>query len=238
MEITGFDEQIGFVRKIAKAAKKASTFVNKKMAFMPQPKVVAIKRVMPSKGVTPAQSIAAKKMQSSVKPSQIRIAPTKGSIFNKMKSSVKPSQIRIAPTKGSIFNKMKSSVKPSQIRIAPTKTVAVKRSMINKLIAAKKIQAPVQKSPIVTAQQFKTFKSTTQASQPVKVFSTDQRVTPTQLKSMSDVQRSFAKVDLPYQSITPPTKFIKVKNSPINLPVNINMIEPAVDQGVNNYYGK
>jgi hypothetical protein len=216
MEITGFDEQIGFVRKIAKAAKKASTFVNKKMAFMPQPKVVAIKRVMPSKGVTPAQSIAAKKMQS----------------------SVKPSQIRIAPTKGSIFNKMKSSVKPSQIRIAPTKTVAVKRSMINKLIAAKKIQAPVQKSPIVTAQQFKTFKSTTQASQPVKVFSTDQRVTPTQLKSMSDVQRSFAKVDLPYQSITPPTKFIKVKNSPINLPVNINMIEPAVDQGVNNYYGK
>ena len=213
MEITGFDQQIGVVRKIAKAAKKASTFINKKTAFMPQPKVKTVKRVIPAKSVAPAKTVAVKR-----------------SMINKLVAA----------------KKMQSTTPVKSV--APAKTVAVKRSMINKLIAAKKVQAPTQKSPIVTAKKFNAFKSTAkgsqtsartlQPSQPVKVFSTDQKASPAQLKSMNDVQRSFAKVDLPYQPVTPPTKKVRIKNTPIDLPVNINMIEPAVDGGVNDYYGK
>jgi hypothetical protein len=117
--------------------------------------------------------------------------------------------------------------------IKPGKTVAVKRSVINKLIeakkvASKKVMAPVSKSPILTAKQFKNINSKLRAAK--------QR--PNQLLKMNDVKRSFAKVDLPFQKVTSATKFQKLKNTPLNLPVNINMIEPAVDSGIQNYYGK
>jgi hypothetical protein len=117
--------------------------------------------------------------------------------------------------------------------IKPGKTVAVKRSVINKLIeakkvASKKVMAPVSKSPILTAKQFSNINS--------KLRVAKQR--PNQLLKLNDVARSFAKVDLPFQKVTPATKFQKLKNTPLNLPVNINMIEPAVDSGIQNYYGK
>lgn len=117
--------------------------------------------------------------------------------------------------------------------IKPGKTVAVKRSVINKLIeakkvATKKVKAPVSKSPILTAKQFNNMNSKLKAAK--------QR--PNQLLKLNDVDRSFLKVDLPYQKITPSTKFVKLKNTPLNLPININMIEPAIDSGSQNYYGK
>jgi hypothetical protein len=117
--------------------------------------------------------------------------------------------------------------------IKPGKTVAVKRSVINKLIeakkvASKKVMAPVSKSPILTAKQFSNINS--------KLRVAKQR--PNQLLKLNDVARSFAKVDLPFQKVTPATKFQKLKNTPLNLPININMIEPAVDSGIQNYYGK
>ena len=107
--------------------------------------------------------------------------------------------------------------------------VPVKSTVVNKLMQAKKIQAPVKKSPILTATQFKTLQNKLQKS-PVTQSN--------QLLKMNDVARSFAKVDLPFQKVTPATKFQKLKNTPLNLPVNINMIEPAVDSGSQNYYGK
>ena len=223
MEITGFDQQIGVAKKIVKAVKKIAPA----KVFAPKKAITPARSVAPVKSVAPAKTIAVK--QSTL--NKLVAAQT----VKKMQSSVKPSQIRVAPARN----------------VAPAKTVAVKRSMINKLIAAKKVQTPTQKSPIVTAKQFNAFKSTAQASQPVtrtaqasqpvKVFSTDQtpvNTSPMQLLKMDDVKRSFARVDLPYQPVTPPTKKIRIKNTPIDLPVNTNMIEPAVDGGVNNYYGK
>ena len=246
MEITGFDEQIGVVRKGVKALKKANTFLNK---ITPKPKIVAIKKpIVPTRVVTTTKTVAPVK---------------KGGVFNKLK----PSQIRVAPTKvvtttrtvapakrGGVFNKLK----PSQIRVAPTravapaKTVAVRRAELIKMIQAKKtanVVKPTTPSKIVTAKQFSKLKSApvarptmvTKPSAPVKVFSTDgslRNVTPSALKQMNDVQRSFARVDLPFQAVTPPTKRMRVKNTPLNLPININMIEPPVDAGVQDYYGK
>jgi hypothetical protein len=139
---------------------------------------------------------------------------------------------RVMPGSKIKVKKPIATVQASRI-VKPSKTVAVKRSVINKLIeakkvASKKVMAPVSKSPILTAKQFKNINSKLRAAK--------QR--PNQLLKLNDVARSFAKVDLPFQKVTPPTKFQKLKNTPLNLPVNINMIEPAVDSGIQNYYGK
>jgi len=139
---------------------------------------------------------------------------------------------RVMPGSKIKIKKPIATVQASRV-VKPGKTVAVKRSVINKLIeakkvASKKVMAPVSKSPILTAKQFKNINSKLQAAK--------QR--PNQLLKLNDVARSFAKVDLPFQKVTPPTKFQKLKNTPLNLPVNINMIEPAVDSGIQNYYGK
>jgi hypothetical protein len=139
---------------------------------------------------------------------------------------------RVMPGSKIKVKKPIATVQASRV-VKPGKTVAVKRSVINKLIEAKKVQskkvmAPVSKSPILTAKQFNNINTKLKAAK--------QR--PNQLLKLNDVARSFAKVDLPFQKVTPSTKFQKLKNTPLNLPVNINMIEPAVDSGSQNYYGK
>jgi hypothetical protein len=58
------------------------------------------------------------------------------------------------------------------------------------------------------------------------------------VEKVSPVQRSYMPVDLPYQKVTPKSKMVRIVNTPFVYPVNINMIEPAVDSGVSNYYGK
>lgn len=250
MEITGFDEQIGVLRKGVKALKKANTFLNK---ITPAPKIVAIKKpIVPTRVVTTTRAVAPVKrggIFNKLKPSQIRVAPRRvvtttravapvkrGGIFTKLQ----PSQIRVAPRK--VVTRT----------VAPAKTVAVRRAELVKMIQAKRtanVVKPTTPSKIVTAKQFRKLKSApvakptmvTRPSAPVKVFSTDgslRNVTPSALKQMNDVQRSFARVDLPFQAVTPPTKRMRVKNTPLDLPININMIEPAVDAGVQDYYGK
>jgi hypothetical protein len=229
MEITGFDEQIGVVRKSVKAIKRAVAPV--KRAVAPVRVVAPVKRG----GVF-----------NKLKPSQIRVAPTR----------VVTTTRAVAPVKrGGVFNKLK----PSQIRVAPTRVVTTTRAVVPSRSVFVK---PTQPSRIVTAKQFRKLKSApvtrptmvtrpsapvtrpmmvTRPSAPIKVFSTDgnmRNVTPATFKQMSDVQRSFARVDLPYQAVTPPTRVMRIKNSPVNLPININMIEPAVDAGVQDYYGK
>lgn len=61
---------------------------------------------------------------------------------------------------------------------------------------------------------------------------------PTAVTAATPVQRSFMPVDLPYQKLQPTSKPMKLVNTPYTLTTNINLIEPAVDPGIQNYYGK
>ena len=61
---------------------------------------------------------------------------------------------------------------------------------------------------------------------------------PNTVQNVTAVQRSYMPVDLPFQRVTPKSRIVKLKNSPISYPVNIDMIEPAVDSGTMDYYGK
>jgi hypothetical protein len=177
------------------------------------------------------KKVVARNIQSQVVK---RVIPRSKIKVKKPIATVQASRVitRVMPGSKIKVKKPIATVQASQV-VKPSKTVAVKRSVINKLIeakkvASKKVMAPVSKSPILTAKQFKNINSKLQAAK--------QR--PNQLLKLNDVARSFAKVDLPFQKVTPATKFVKLKNTPLNLPVNINMIEPAVDSGIQNYYGK
>ena len=252
MEITGFDEQIGVVRKGVKAIKRADAFINKKTRLnvskpQPKPTRVIIRKagqptVIKTRPVATTRAIAPTRVVTTTR----AVAPVKrGGVFNKLKAS----QVRVAPTR---------VVTPTRV-VAPSRSVFVKPTQPSRIVTAKQFRklksAPVARPTMVTRPSAPALRPTmvtrpsapvrkpmvTRPSAPIKVFSTDgnmRNVTPSTFKQMSDVQRSFARVDLPYQAVTPPTRVMRIKNSPVNLPININMIEPAVDAGVQDYYGK
>ena len=59
-----------------------------------------------------------------------------------------------------------------------------------------------------------------------------------QVNRATPIQKSFMPVDLPYQNFAPQTKPIKITATNYSLPTNIDLVEPAVDAGIVNYYGK
>lgn len=63
-------------------------------------------------------------------------------------------------------------------------------------------------------------------------------ITPQNMAQLNPIQQSFSKADLPYQPIIKKRPRIKLKNSPLTYSTSINMIEPSVDGGMSNYYGK
>ena len=66
--------------------------------------------------------------------------------------------------------------------------------------------------------------------------------TPAIVQNLNPVQRSFLKTDLPYKIISknnfgqPTTKFLKY--TPLKFNIDIDQIQPSVDAGISDYYGK
>jgi hypothetical protein len=65
-----------------------------------------------------------------------------------------------------------------------------------------------------------------------------QPVTPQTMAVLNPVQRSFTKADLPYRPVVKSNPIVRIKNTPISYSTSIDMIEPSVDAGASNYYGK
>jgi hypothetical protein len=59
-----------------------------------------------------------------------------------------------------------------------------------------------------------------------------------QVNRATPIQKSFMPVDLPYQNFAPQTKPMKITATNYSLSTNIDLIEPPVDAGTSNYYGK
>jgi hypothetical protein len=74
--------------------------------------------------------------------------------------------------------------------------------------------------------------------QAIPVSTLTQTTNPNTVMNVSAVQRTFMPVDLPYQTPTPKSKIVRLTNTPYAYAVNIDMIEPSVDSGAGNYYGK
>ena len=61
---------------------------------------------------------------------------------------------------------------------------------------------------------------------------------PATVKKATPIQRSFMPVDLPYKNFVPKTKRLKIPATNYSLSTSIDLIQPSVDGGTSNYYGK
>lgn len=58
------------------------------------------------------------------------------------------------------------------------------------------------------------------------------------VQNVSPIQRSFMPVDLPYETMSKKRYGIKIPATNFAIPTNIDLVQPPVDSGTINYYGK
>jgi hypothetical protein len=61
---------------------------------------------------------------------------------------------------------------------------------------------------------------------------------PSIVQNVSPIQRSFMPVDLPYETMTKKRYAMKIPATNFAMPTNIDLVQPPVDGGTSNYYGK
>ena len=61
---------------------------------------------------------------------------------------------------------------------------------------------------------------------------------PSIVKSVTPIQRSFMPVDLPYETMSKKQTALRIPATNFAMPTNIDLIQPPVDGGTSNYYGK
>lgn len=136
-----------------------------------------------------------------------------------------------------VMQRVKRAMNPAQqIKFVSRMTPAqIKRkSMVQKAILQKKIKDR-NLAQVIKAQANRLVS----AKKPTAKQLMSAKVTPTLVKSLNDVQKSFLKTDLPYRPVSPKPKIVKIKNSPFRYPIEIDSIQPPVDAGVGiSFYGK
>jgi hypothetical protein len=120
--------------------------------------------------------------------------------------------------------KFVSRTTPAQIK---------KKAMVQSAILNKKVQAR-NLAQVIKAQANRVVA----AKKPTAKQLFSAKVTPSLAKSLNDVQRSFLRTDLPYRPVAPKPKMAKLKNTPFRYPIEIDSIQPPVDAGMVNFYGK
>jgi hypothetical protein len=65
-----------------------------------------------------------------------------------------------------------------------------------------------------------------------------QTTNPSVVKAVNPVQRSFMPVDLPYETMSKKKYAMKIPATNFAMPTNIDLVQPPVDGGTSNYYGK
>ena len=119
--------------------------------------------------------------------------------------------------------------------MVPTASKSFKPSFKN---ATVKKTMPVVKNEVRQMEQ--SLQSLPAAKQAQAIFNLPP--TPAIVQNLNPVQRSFLKTDLPYKIISknnfgqPTTKFLK--NTPLKFNIDIDQIQPSVDAGISDYYGK
>lgn len=61
---------------------------------------------------------------------------------------------------------------------------------------------------------------------------------PSIVQNVSPIQRSFMPVDLPYETTSKKRYAMKIPATNFAMPTNIDLVQPPVDGGTSNYYGK
>jgi hypothetical protein len=92
-----------------------------------------------------------------------------------------------------------------------------------------------------SASSIKSFEQSLQSMPASKAAKTifNAPITPALVNTLDPVQRSFLRTDLPYNRVpTQKPRLTRLKNTPFVLRSDIDAIQPPVDGGTGNYYGK
>jgi hypothetical protein len=229
MDITGFNEQIGKVSR-------------------PLKKVVAVK-----------PSALRQRVQAAVKkaaPMATKMVAVKPSTLQRVQAAVKkaaPMATKMVAVKPSTLQRVQAAVKKAAPM--PTKMVAVKPSVLQRVqqiptslpkkrmvvkatpIFSTDKKRVIPKRQVVTTQRVLPSVTRLRPQNQIMVVRS-QPVTPQTMSVLNPIQRSFSKADLPYQRVVKSNPIVRLKNTPIRYSTSIDMIEPAVDAGTLNYYGK
>ena len=194
MDIIGFDQQIGFAKRITKAVAKQTA---KRTAARP----------MVTKSTTARPMVT--------KPTTARPMVTKPTTARPMVT--KPTTARPMVTKPTKFTKR---IAPAQV---PYKMSAKTTTDL------KPTSAATNNAPLAVVKP---------NGHSIPVTTLTQTTNPNIVENVNPIQRSFMPVDLPYQQPKAKTKTVKLKNTNVSYKISTDMIEPPVDNGLQDYYGK
>jgi hypothetical protein len=116
---------------------------------------------------------------------------------------------------------------------APIKKALAKRAMVRQSVPAASMVRKSVPAPSMVRQAmpqkggfFSNIKKLVQVTNPSIV------------KAVSPIQRSFMPVDLPYETMSKKRYAMKIPATNFAMPTNIDLVQPPVDGGTSNYYGK
>ena len=149
--------------------------------------------------------------------------------FNRIAQKIANMRPIPAATKQALVKTMQSG-KPLP---APIKKALATRAMVRKSIPAANIYSQSMPAANIVRQAiasnnnfFKKLQKLTKITNPSIV------------QNVSPIQRSFMPVDLPYETISKKRYAMKIPATNFAMPTNIDLVQPPVDAGTSNYYGK
>jgi hypothetical protein len=215
MEITGFNEQIGFLPKIN----------------LPK---INFRNPIPKNFGTSFLKNKIQAMKPAVKPTA-STASKSGLLAQLNKAKVQQAMQKAKATGKSLIVNTPAGVKKltpkTAFNLAPTASKAPSSFF-------KRALAPIKKDEVKKFENRLQAMPATQQARSIR----NLNPTPAVVRNLNPTQRSFLKTDLPYQVISknnfgqPTTQVIK--NTPFKFNISVDQIQPPVDGGISNYYGK
>jgi hypothetical protein len=227
-DIIGFEDQIGanFLRVFNKAIKRP---IQAAKTAVKTPIKTPVKRAgffstvkkQTAKGAAIDKNLAQRIAKGMPIPAKIRTAIVKRQATGKplppaIKKAVAIKKTNLFRAKSMPFNNMPT-------RNIPTRNIPARN------IPTRNIPTPINPT-MFTPKQVPTMPITAKALTMI--------TNPTAVKSANPVQRSFMPVDLPYKNFAPKTKRLKIPATNFSLSTSIDLVQPSVDGGTNDYYGK
>ena len=212
-EITGFEEQIGasFLRVFNKAIKRPIQAAKTAVKTTPKRGFFSTVKKQTAKGAAIDKNLAQRITKGMPIPAKIRTAIVKRQATGKpLPPAIKKA---VAIKKTNLFRAKSMPFNNMPTRSMPTRSMP---TPINPTMFTPK-QAPTMP---ITAKALTTVTN------------------PTAVKSANPVQRSFMPVDLPYKNFAPKTKRLKIPATNFSLSTSIDLVQPSVDGGTSDYYGK
>jgi hypothetical protein len=227
----------GFFNKVAQnvaTAKKTMPATTKSGFFNKVAQNVAtVKQAMPAQAKSSFFSNIAKNVATA---KQAMPAQAKSSFFSNIAKNIATSKPIPAPVKQSLIKTIQQG---KQLPAVIKKALAVK-----KMVRQSMPQMPIKK-PITSVRQAMPAPVTRPINPTMprnsvitKISTLLKNTNPSIVQKATPIQRSYMPIDLPYQTVNQLNYGIKIPATNFALPTDIDLVQPSVDGGTFDYYGK